>query len=197
MVSFRTESGLLCLLLADGMGSGEAARRESALTCRLLEQFLQAGIEPEAAMKTLNAAMALRGAETGSFTTIDLLTCRPESGELSFYKYGAAPSYVKKGGTVRRISVGSLPAGLRCNTAVPDVTRAALEPGSFAVMISDGVADPGRDEWLQDLLAGWEGEDPQTLAGLILSESIRRENLQDDCGVQVLYRSREGSVKKV
>ena len=197
VVSFRTEGGLLCLLLADGMGSGEAARRESALTCRLLEQFLQAGIEPEAAMKTLNAAMALRGAETGSFTTIDLITCRPETGEAAFFKYGAAPSYVKKGGTVRRISGGSLPAGLRGNTAVPDVTRAALEPGSFAVMISDGVADPGRDEWLQDLLAGWEGEDPQTLAGLILSESIRRENLQDDCGVQVLYRSREGSVKKV
>ena len=61
----------------------------------------------------------------------------------------------------------------------------------FAVMISDGVADPGRDEWLQDLLAGWAGEDPQALAGLILSESIRREKLQDDCGVQVLYRTEE------
>ena len=51
----------------------EPARKESALTCRLLRQFLQAGIEPEAAMKTLNAAMSLRGAETGSFTTIDLI----------------------------------------------------------------------------------------------------------------------------
>ena len=197
VVSFRTESGLLCLLLADGMGSGEAARRESALTCRLLEQFLEAGIEPEAAMKTLNSAMALRGADTGSFTTIDLLTCRPDTGELAFYKYGAAPSYLKKGGTVRRITGGSLPAGLRGGTAAPDVTRATLEPGSFAVMISDGVADPGRDEWLQNLLAGWEGEDPQTLAGLILSESIRRENLQDDCGIQVLYLPRPDGVKKV
>lgn len=197
MVSFRTEGGLLCLLLADGMGSGEAARRESALTCRLLEQFLQAGIEPEAAMKTLNAAMALRGAETGSFTTIDLITCRPETGEAAFFKYGAAPSYVKKGGTVRRITGGTLPAGLRGGAAAPDVTRATLEPGSFAVMVSDGVADPGRDEWLQNLLAGWDGEDPQTLAGLILSESVRRENLQDDCGVQVLYLSRESGVKKV
>ena len=187
----------LCLLLADGMGSGEAARRESALTCRLLEQFLQAGIEPEAAMKTLNAAMALRGAETGSFTTIDLITCRPETGEAAFFKYGAAPSYVKKGGTVRRITGGTLPAGLRGGAAAPDVTRATLEPGSFAVMVSDGVADPGRDEWLQNLLAGWDGEDPQTLAGLILSESVRRENLQDDCGVQVLYLSRESGVKKV
>ena len=197
VVSFRTEGGLLCLLLADGMGSGEAARRESALTCRLLEQFLQAGIEPEAAMKTLNAAMALRGAETGRFTTIDLITCRPETGEAAFFKYGAAPSYVKKGGTVRRITGGTLPAGLRGGAAAPDVTRATLEPGSFAVMVSDGVADPGRDEWLQNLLAGWDGEDPQTLAGLILSESVRRENLQDDCGVQVLYLSRESGVKKV
>lgn len=197
VVSFRTETGLLCLLLADGMGSGESARRESALTCRLLEQFLEAGIEPEAAMKTLNSAMALRGADTGSFTTIDLLTCRPETGELAFYKYGAAPSYLKKGGTVRRITGGSLPAGLRGGTAAPDVTRATLEPGSFAVMISDGVADPGRDEWLQNLLAGWEGEDPQTLAGLILSESIRREDLQDDCGVQVLYLPRPDGLKKV
>lgn len=189
VVSFRTETGLWCLLLADGMGSGEPARKESALTCRLLRQFLEAGIAPEAALKTLNSAMALRGADTGSFTTVDLCTCNAATGESAFYKFGAAPSYLKKGGNVRRITGGSLPVGLRGAPAVPDVTRVTLDPGGFAVMISDGVADPGRDEWLQDLLAGWEGEDPQELAGLILAESIRREHLQDDCGVQVLYRA--------
>lgn len=189
LVSFQREDGLWCLLLADGMGSGEPARKESALTCRLLRQFLEAGIEPEAALKTLNAAMALRGAETGSFTTIDLCAFQPSTGEAAFYKFGAAPSYLKKGGTVRRVTGGSLPAGLRGTPASPDVTTVRLEPGSFAVMISDGVADPSRDEWLLDLLAGWEGEDPQVLAGLILSESIRREHLLDDCGVQVFYRS--------
>ena len=197
VVSFRTERGLLCLLLADGMGSGEGARKESALTCRLLRQFLEAGIEPEAALKTLNDAMALRGADTGSFTTVDLVTCKTETGETAFYKFGAAPSYIKKGGTVRRITGGTLPVGLRSAPAAPDVTRATLAPGSFAVMISDGVADPGRDEWLQDLLAGWEGEDPQELAGLILRESIRREALQDDCGIQVLYLPRKGEAKMV
>lgn len=197
VVSFQTESGLLCLLLADGMGSGDAARKESALTCRLVRQFLEAGIEPEAALKTLNAAMALRGAETGSFTTVDLMTCRTETGETIFYKFGAAPSYVKRGGTVRRITGGTLPVGLRGTPAAPDVTRATLEPGSFAVMVSDGVADPGRDEWLLDLLAGWEGDDPQALAGLILRESIRRESLQDDCGIQVLYLPKADGVKKV
>lgn len=197
VVSFETETGLLCLLLADGMGCGEAARKESTLACRLVRQFLEAGIEPEAALKTLNAAMSLRSAETGSFTTIDLLTCRPDTGEAAFYKFGAAPSYLKKGGNVRRITGGTLPAGLRSTPAAPDVTRVTLAPGSFAVLISDGVADPGRDEWLQDLLAGWEGEDPQVLAGLILKESIQREALADDCGIQVLYLPREGRVKTV
>ena len=197
MSSFQTEAGMLCLLLADGMGCGEPARRESALTCRLMTQFLEAGIEPEAALKTLNSAMALRGADTGSFTTVDLLTCWPETGEAALYKFGAAPSYLKKGGTVRRITGGTLPVGLRTAPAAPDVTHVTLEPGSFAVMISDGVADPGRDEWLQDLLAGWNGEDPQELASLILSESIQREGLQDDCGIQVLYLPKAGGIKKV
>lgn len=187
VVSFRLENGKHCLLLADGMGSGEPARKESALTCRLLRQFLEAGIEAEAALKTMNAAMALRGAETGSFTTIDLCVFDGAEGEAVFYKYGAAPSYLKRGGVVRRVTGGSLPAGLRGTPAPPDVTRVRLEPGGFIVMISDGVADAGRDEWLQDLLAGWNGDDPQLLAGAILTESIRREKLQDDCGIQVLY----------
>ena len=196
VTSFENNDGQLCLLLSDGSGCGEPARKESALTCRLLQQFLEAGIEAEAALKTLNAAMALRGAETGSFTTIDLCTCDPLTGETVFYKYGAAPSYLKKGGSVRRVTGASLPAGLRGNPAAPDVTRIRLEEGGSLVMISDGVADPGRDEWLMDLLAGWEGEDPQALAGLILAESVRREKLQDDCGIQVLYRpaSREKMV---
>jgi len=196
VASFRCADGAWCLLLADGMGSGEAARRESALICRLLQQFLEAGIEAEAALKTLNAAMALRGAETGSFTTIDLCVFRPGDGEAVFYKYGAAPSYLKKGGRVRRVTGNSLPAGLRGSAAPPDVTRIRLEHGGFAVLISDGVADAGHDEWLQDLLAGWEGDDPQILAGLILSESRRREQLRDDCAVQVLYRP-ENDLKEV
>lgn len=187
LASFRTEEGRWCLLLADGMGSGEEARRESSLTCRLLREFLEAGIQPEPALQTLNAAMSLRGTETGGFATMDLCVFDARSGEASFYKYGAAPSYLKKGGAVRRVTGAGLPVGLRGASAAPDMTRVRLEPGSFAVMISDGVADPGEDEWLRELLAGWKGDEPQELAGAILSESVRRRNSRDDCGVQILY----------
>lgn len=186
VLSFRTETGKWCLLLCDGMGSGESARKESALTCRLLRQFLEAGIAAEAALQTLNAAMALRGAESGSFTTVDLCIYDGVSGETVLYKYGAAPSYLKKGGSVRRIAGTSLPVGLRGTPAPPDMTKVTLQRGSFLVMVSDGVADPTRDEWLQNLLAGWNGEDPQLLAGLILGESARQRHGEDDCGIQVL-----------
>lgn len=84
--------------------------------------------------------MALRGAETGSFTTVDL--CVLKGSEAIFYKFGAAPSYLKKNGAVRRITGSSLPVGLRGTPAAPDITTVTLESGSFAVMISDGVATP-------------------------------------------------------
>ena len=54
-------------------------------------------------------------------------------------------------------------------------------------MVSDGVADAAHDEWLQDLLAGWQGSDPQTLVTLILTSIRQKGPLRDDCGVQVLY----------
>ncbi|MBQ9493948.1 MAG: SpoIIE family protein phosphatase [Oscillibacter sp.] len=186
-LSFRTENGLWCLLLADGMGSGAEAKEESSLTCRLLRQFLEAGIRPESALRTLNAAMALRGEVTGSFTTMDLCMFNALSGDAAFYKYGAAPSYLKKGSVVRRITGISLPVGLRDGGTAPDVTHVRLDPGSFAVMISDGVADPSQDQWLQSLLAGWESDEPQELARAIMTESLRRQNSLDDRGVQILY----------
>ncbi len=186
-LSFRTEDGLWCLLLADGMGSGAEAKEESSLTCRLLRQFLEAGIRPESALRTLNSAMALRGEVTGSFTTMDLCMFNALSGDAAFYKYGAAPSYLKKGSVVRRITGISLPVGLRDSGTAPDVTHVHLDPGSFAVMISDGVADPAQDQWLQSLLAGWENDEPQELAKAIMLESLRRQSSLDDRGVQILY----------
>jgi serine phosphatase RsbU (regulator of sigma subunit) len=177
------------------MGSGESAHREAAMVLRLLEKFLRSGIAPAPALKTLNAALSLRGEETGSFTTVDLLSMRQSSGEASLYKYGAAPSYCKLSGSVSRFVAGNLPAGLQ--SSAPEATRLTLLPGSFFVMISDGVADETDDEWLQNLLAGWDGTDPQALAKTILTEACARRHLGDDCAALVLYLPREMKRKQV
>ena len=187
MSTFETEGGALCLLLADGMGSGEEAQRESALAVRLLERFLRSGVEALPALKTLNGAFCLRGETSGAFTTVDLFRISLRNGEAALYKYGAAPSYVKHGGRVRRITCTCLPAGLQDSALPPETTCLRLDGDSFFVMVTDGVADGLDDEWLQDLLAGWEGGDPQQLVSAILSGSFDHKGTEDDGGVLALY----------
>ena len=184
---FETEDGTLCLLLSDGMGCGEAAQRESSMAVRLLERFLRAGIDAPPALKTLNSALSLRAESTDSFTTVDLLTLSLQTLEGELYKYGAAPSYLKRGGTVRRVTCSCLPAGLQEGSPPPEATHIKLSPGCFLVMLSDGVADSFDDEWLQNLLAGWEGHDPQQLVAAILADSMDKRGGTDDAGVLALY----------
>lgn len=182
--------GAACLLLSDGMGSGEAAHREAAMTVRLLKQFLQAGVEPLPALKTLNTAMLLRCREGAGFTTIDLLRLDRSTGEAALYKYGAAPSYLKKLGRVTRYGGAALPAGLEGADRQPDVIRFVLPPDGWLVMVSDGVIGGDGDEWLQDLLAGWCGGTPDALARRILTVSADHGGRSDDCAVLVLHRLR-------
>ena len=186
VTSFRGGKRLY-LLLSDGMGSGREAQRESQLTLRLTEQFLKAGIEPEPALKTLNAALALRSDDRGGFTTIDLMALDLTARSAALYKYGAAPTYIKRRGTVRRLTGGALPAGLQDAGSTPASDVFPLEEDIFLLMVSDGVADSGDDQWLQNLLAGWQGTDPQTLVSLVLREAARRRNGDDDCSAICLY----------
>lgn len=192
---FETDDGTLCLLLCDGMGSGVAAQKESALMVRLLRQFLQGGIHPEAALKTLGSAMGLRASTGSGFSTVDLLTCRLDTGALCLYKCGAAPSYVKKGGAVRRITGHGLPMGLTATPGNPDITQLQMEEGSFVILLSDGLSDGEEDEWLMNLLAGWSGTDPQGLANLIMTHSQTHHGTDDDGAVQVFYRGKGNKVK--
>lgn len=184
----------LFLLLCDGMGSGEKAHREAAMTVRLLRQFLEAGIRPGPALKTLNSAMALRGQDVGSFSTVDLAVLQGQCVRL--YKCGAAPSYLKRGGTVRRICSADPPAGLSDSPLPPDQTTVSLQSGDYFVLISDGIADPTCDEWLMNLLAGWNGTDGDSLTALILSESRSRKGLSDDCAVMTLHLPFAGENQK-
>lgn len=194
---FETEDGRLCLLLSDGMGCGEEARRESALAVRLLERFLRAGVETSGALKTLNSALTLRAEVSESFTTIDLLTLSLRDGAAEVYKYGAAPSYVKRGARVRRITGSCLPAGLQSADTRPETTGFTLEKGSFFVMLSDGVADVNDDGWLMALLEKFQGDDPQALASAILAAGRERRGGDDDCAVLALYRDKDGGAVEV
>lgn len=180
-----TAGAMLYMLLSDGMGSGAAAHAESAMTVRLLRQFLKAGIQPASALKTINTALTLRCQEGGGFTTIDLLALDRRSGGAMLYKYGAAASYLKRGGVVTRLDGGSLPAGLQSAHQPPETTGIRLEPGSVLVMVSDGVTSEGGR--LAPRAAGPMAGGRQPGAGPDdLAESRRHGGLRDDCAALAL-----------
>jgi len=171
---FKRADGTLFVLLCDGMGSGPEANRESALAVRLLEQFLQAGVETRQALTTLTAALALRGEETGGFTTVDLLQVDLFTGEGELFKLGAAPTYVRQGAQVRRLSGTALPAGLaEGGRDTPDNFRFSLRPGDCVLMVSDGVCGTGEDGWLMDKLTDFDAASPKELARELLTQNPR------------------------
>lgn len=185
---FKHEDGSLYVLLCDGMGSGPAAHRESSEAARLLEQFLRAGVPPEEALRTLSGALALQGEETGGFTTIDLMRLDLFTGAGTIYKFGAAPTYVKKGNTVERLTGSTLPAGLSPGESQsPDLCRFQLEPGDSVLMVSDGVAGGEGDVWLRERLRAFQGESPKELARLLIEEGQRRVGGGDD-RTAILFR---------
>jgi len=185
---FKTEQGVLCVILSDGMGSGESAARESVAAVRILERFLRAGVKPETAMKILNSVMLLKNGEDWGYTTVDLMCVDLFSGETCFYKYGAAPSYVRSGKTVRRVKGESLAAGLCVGDgAAPDVVRMKLKSGSIALILSDGMLPENEDAWLRELVATWHEGDSKTLAREALRRAIRQYGCGDDMTVLAVF----------
>jgi len=144
----------LLVLICDGMGSGEAARRESAVAVRLLGRFLRAGASCALAVETVNALMLNRGGDD-MFATVDLLILNLSTGEAEFVKLAACPTLIARDGEARRVEGGRLPLGI-LERVRPGISRERLLPGDVLLMASDGVMDAAGPEALEALLPGEE-----------------------------------------
>ncbi|MBQ2960069.1 MAG: SpoIIE family protein phosphatase [Oscillospiraceae bacterium] len=180
---FKTDAGVLCVILADGMGCGDEAAQDSMQVVNILEKFLRSGVDPAVAMKILNSVLLLRGGDSWGYATVDLMCVDLFSGETCFYKYGAAPSYVCSGKGVKRIRCESLAAGLSSGEGIaPDVVRMRLKPGCTALIATDGVIADADDTWVHTLLMG-SFEDMKSLARSVLKEAESLYGANDDMTV--------------
>lgn len=184
---FKTDQGILCVILADGMGSGESAAKESINAVRTLEAFLRAGVNPAVAMKLLNSVLLLKNGEEWGYSTIDLMCVDLFTGEACFYKYGAAPSFIKSGKVIRRVRGESLAAGICAGDgSSPDIVRMKLKPGNVALIASDGVVSGNQDTWLREMLLKNDGKDTKLLARETLRGAVRQFGCEDDMTVLAL-----------
>ena len=156
--SFRCGSVQYVLLL-DGMGTGAEARDGAQAAIALLRQLLMLQMPPADALQTLNELYVLRG--DGCFSTVDLLRLELSSGEGALYKWGAAPSYLKFGESVRKIGTASPPPGLGVGEKHhAECVRLSLQRGEQLVLTTDGI--PGGP--LEQFLRGCGDLSPRELA---------------------------------
>ncbi len=195
---FRTDEGYIYVLLSDGMGSGENAAKFSSRVIDGLERFLKAGVKPETALRIVANMSFFKNEDDIESATVDMLCLNMFSGDAKLFKYGAAPSYLKKGDVVKRISQrgNSLPIGFSTSSGAH--TDLKLSSGSSVVIVSDGVTGGASDKWLKKLVSeAGNSDDPKILAKSILDtrlkiaggEDCEEASAEDDMTVLVVQIS--------
>lgn len=125
------------VLLCDGMGTGFGAAEEGRTAGAILRRLLIAGYPAEYALRSLNSLCTLRG--RAGAVTVDLAEIDLQSGRISLYKWGAAPSYLLTPAGPEKIGTAAAPPGLSITGTRETVDKLSLRRGETLILLSDGV----------------------------------------------------------
>lgn len=176
----------MILMIADGMGSGRQACRDSQAVIEFMERFLEAGFCKEKAFSMVNNAIASQNA-CCNLTTLDVCAVNLLTGEAELIKAGAAPSFIKHGGYVDEVSADTLPLG-SMDALSPIVQTIHLADTDMLVMVSDGVSDAFENEGqIREVIARNRTVNPKELSDCILQHAINSQGgrIRDDMTVLV------------
>ena len=181
---FESTDDCFYALISDGMGSGEVARETSVFVSDFLTRALNFGASKETVLHMLNYIIRRKGDECSA--TVDLFEIDLLSGDATFIKSGAAPSFVKRGSSLFRIKSQTAPIGLLKSIDTERI-RVEVQTGDYIVMLSDGIAQTAEDSpWLIELVANSTAKTPELFATEILNEAKRKAVSDDDMSVVVL-----------
>lgn len=157
--------------LADGMGSGEYARKISESTVSLLESFYKAKMPPSIILSTVNKLLTFSKEE--SFACVDVAVVDLFSGMADVVKIGSPLAFILSGNTVKVLESHSLPLGI-LDQLKPDVARYELQENDVLLFVSDGVTDAfGSTADLYEALRTIPAHNPQQLADTLVQSAVR------------------------
>lgn len=186
---YEADTGRLLVLLSDGVGSGEAACRESGRVVEMMERLLEAGFDKGPAVQMVNGALAAAGQEQ-AMSTLDVCDIDLYTGACEFVKVGAACTYIKRGRLVDRLSARNLPLGV-FGQMMPEIQSRTLQSGDYVIMLSDGIlealSDGVGEGTLAEIIGRMEYRNPGEIANQILAYAINqsRGRIRDDMTVLV------------
>ncbi len=182
------KEGEYMIALSDGMGKGESASRESALTITSLYNLMKAGFDVELALKTINSLLLFKSTEE-IFSTVDLGLFNRVTGKMKFFKIGAAATFIKRGGKVETIKVSALPMGIVDSIRINHIEIQARK-GDEIIIVSDGITEADRSdgqmEWIRETIENIRSRDPQTMSDLIINKAVERYGLKEKDDMTVI-----------
>lgn len=168
------QNGWQMAAVSDGMGAGEDACRESARVIDMLEEFLQAGLKCEDAVRLINAAIVL-GRNEVRFSTLDIHEWNLYTGQCRSLKAGASVTFLKRGEEIRKLYSDTLPVGVIQELQLA-VQTTQLEDGDFLIMVTDGVLDAlpvqEQDFLMEGIIRGARTGNPTEMAHHILQQVL-------------------------
>lgn len=180
-------SGELFMILADGMGSGEMAYRDSGSFLEVLECLMEAGFEKKSALRMLNTLFVMNF-DGRTFTTLDMVSLDLHTGVCEIMKNGAAATFIKRKDHVDMICSEALPVGVDME-AESDLAVTKVEEGDMVIMVSDGVIEGFDREQasLSTFIDEMVCQNPNDMANQILMNALagRIREAADDMSVLV------------
>jgi hypothetical protein len=175
------------LLLCDGMGTGAGAAEEARIAGNMLRRLLVAGFPARYALRSINSILVLRG-QAGA-VTVDLAEIRLDSGKVTVYKWGAAPSWLLRRGSSEKIGTATPPPGISLTESRETVSRLSLRRGETLILLSDGV--DGEEVLRRGVFA--PDAPPGELAARILERGCGRKE-DDATAVVIRLRPRQPGI---
>lgn len=183
------KNGQALLMIADGMGNGVQAAKDSEALLSAVEELVMTGFEQEMAVRLVNAYLAEKN-KGEHFTTLDMLLLDLYTGVGHLVKYGAATTYVCRGNWMECIKSTSLPVGVM-EDAGCECSSKKYYAGDLIVMVSDGVLDSilfeNKDDYMHTLLEALKDEEPETVVEAVIQDirSVCGKRLKDDATIIV------------
>lgn len=183
--------GKYMMAISDGMGKGKKAYDESSVTIDILENMMEAKIDKEIVINTINNMLLLKSSEE-IFSTLDLGIVDLKKGRLETVKMGACSTYIsRENKDVDLISSSSLPVGILSEINL-DRHNVKIKNGDFIIMVSDGIVDAGKnndfgENWLIYFLKKLTTINPKEIANQILDRALELQlgEVDDDMTVLV------------
>ncbi len=168
--------------LSDGMGQGQKASDDSSLTLDIMKQLILNGISLNDTIQSVNALLKIKN-RNDMFTTLDMSSINLVTGQATFVKYGACPTYILRGKEVIEVQSQSLPMGIISPIETIVETYRLLED-DIIFIVSDGFTAQFK-EFLEENKYLIDEDHPKDIAH-IFTQIACDEEKNDDMTLLVL-----------